>query len=140
MNPPKAYEKVNSAGKDEKELRRAAKEILVESFDNDGVTIEYQTSNQDLNVGEPTVSPTNFAIDGVKVQNVGPGEELQMSVRASYYDTAAFTNDITSPAPSLGPEVGVKEETITVGVNLTITVGTAIMEGEAMVIFTEGYN
>jgi len=139
MDASKLYAELQSAGKNKGELREVAEKVVTEAFKSELIQITYRTENPELNVGEPTVSPQKFMVDGVRVHNVGMGAGAKLNIRASYYDTAAKTETLTSPGPDLSAGSPGNGKTITVNANIVVTLSPETMQGEGMVMFTEGY-
>jgi len=101
MDTSQLYKELQSAGKNKEELGEVAEKVVTEAFENELIEITYRTENPELNVGEPTVAPQKFMVDGVRVQNVGMGAGAKLNIRASYYDTAVKTETLMSPGPDL---------------------------------------
>lgn len=139
MDASQLYKELQSAGKNKEELGEVAEKVVTEAFENELIEITYRTENPELNVGEPTVSPQKFIIDGVRVQNVGMGAGAKLNIRASYYDTAVETETVVSPGPDLSAGSPGNGKTITVSANIIVTLSPQAMQGEGMVMFTEGY-
>jgi hypothetical protein len=137
MDATKLYSELQSAGKNKEELGEVAEKVVTEAFESELVEIDYRTENPELNVGEPTVAPQKFIVDGVRVQNMGAGAKV--NIKASYYDTAAKTETLMSPGPDLTAGSRNNGRTITVNANIIVTLSPETMQGEGMVMFTEGY-
>jgi len=139
MDASKLYAELQSAGKNKGELREVAEKVVTEAFKSELIQITYRTENPELNVGEPTVAPQKFMIDGVRVQNVGMGAGAKLNIKASYYDTAAKTETLMSPGSDLSAGAPGNGQTITMNANIVVTLSPETMQGEGMVMFTEGY-
>lgn len=139
MNTTQLYRDLQSVSNDKKELTDVAEDIVDTAFENDVIEITYRTENPDLNVGEPTVSPDKFLVDGVRVQNIGMGAGAKVDVKASYYDTAVETETLMTPGADLSAGSPGNGQTITVSVNIVVTISPNAIQGEGMVMFTEGY-
>lgn len=139
MEASQLYTELQSAGKNKEELGEVAEKVVTKAFESELVEIDYRTENPELNVGEPTVAPQKFMVDGVRVQNVGMGAGAKLNIKASYYDTAAKTETLMSPGPDLSAGSPNNGRTITVNANIIVTLSPETMQGEGMVMFTEGY-
>ena len=140
MNASRLYNELLDANKDKDELRKVATKIMKRSFNDDSIEFTYRTENPELNVGEPTVNPKKFFVDGVRVQNFGTSAGAKVNIKGSYYDTAAETETLVSPGADLsagGPGNG---RPITVGANVIVTISPNEVRGEGVVMFTEGYS
>jgi hypothetical protein len=139
MDASKLYSELQSAGKNKEKLGEVAEKVITKAFESELVEIDYRTENPELNVGEPTVAPQKFMLDGVRVQNVGMGAGERLNIKASYYDTAAKTETILSLGADLTAGSPNNGRTITVNTNIIVTLSPETMQGEGMVMFTEGY-
>lgn len=140
MDAPQLYAKLQSDNKDNEKLREVSKKIIEETFENEMIELTYRTENPDLNVGEKIVSPEKFLVDGVKVQNVRMGAGAKINVRGSYYDTAVRTEALMTPAGDLSAGAPGNGQNITVNINVIATITPNVLQGEALVMFTEGYS
>lgn len=140
MDAEELYTKVMEANGEKEKIQSVAKEVVRAAFENEEVEKTYKTENQDLNVGEPTINPSMFFVDGVRVQSFGMGAGARLNIRASYYDTVGYTEELTSAGSSLSAGAGPQKEKITVSVNVVVKLSPEKMSGELMVMFTEGYS
>lgn len=130
------YSKLLDATGNRDDMYDVAEDIIEAAFDSDSVNIEYKTTNTNLAVGEHTTDPTKFFADTVQVQNLGGDAGAKLFVKGSYY-SRANTMDMMNPAPHMEARKG---KTVTVNVELTLTVSQRGIEGDGMVLFTEGRN
>lgn len=140
MNSQKLYKELLNANKEKDELRKVAKRVIKRSFNDDSMEFTYRTENPDLNVGEPTVNPNKFVVDGVSVRNFGMTASARVNIRASYYDTAVKTETLVSPGADLSAGSPGNGRPITVSANVIVTISPHYIRGEGTVIFTEGYS
>lgn len=130
------YSKLLDATGDKNEMYSVAEDIIEAAFDAETVNIEYKTTDTNLAVGEPTTDPSKFFADLVQVQNIGVNTGARIFIKGSYY-SRANTMEMASPSPNFGPRKG---ETVTVNVEMTVTVNKHTIEGDGVVLFTPGRN
>jgi len=137
---PELFSELQQVGTDKDGLKSVGGDILETAFALDSIPIQYRTQNPELNVGESTVDPSQFVVDGVRVQNVGMNAGAKVDIRASYYDRAAETELLTSPQPDLSPGSEYNGAVVTVNATVSVTIDPNVIEGDGMVLFTEGYD
>jgi hypothetical protein len=128
------YSDLLDASGDRDEVYDVVEEIIEAAFESSAVEIEYKTMNTNLAVGEHTTDPTRFFADSVRVQNLGMNAGAKLNIKGSYYDRVNKMDDL-SPKPNLEPRKGA---TVTVIVQLTLTISQRAIEGEGYVLYRDG--